>query len=453
MFNTAIEFLGQILWGPPMLTAFIGTGLLFTLRSGFFQVTHVRDWFGGTLVAAFRGKSRKKGKKNTPSEGGQSISQLQALNAALAACMGTGNIVGVATAIRAGGPGAVFWMCFSALLGTMTACAENILGVKYREKNAKGEWTGGAMMYISGGLGLGKTAWVYALLLTLASFGIGNLTQVNSAADAVYAAFRVPNYVTGAVFCALAGLVIFGGIKRVAAVAEKVVPLISVIFIVSALAVLAINRSRIPGAAALIARGAFGLRSAAGGAVGFSVSKAMRFGIARGVFSNEAGLGSSAIIHAAAETDSPAAQGMWGILEVFLDTIVMCTVTGFVILTSGAWANGALDGAGLFGAAFSEALGRAGDVLLAVTLALLAFASVTGWSYYGERGAAYLLGARAVPVYRAVFTALVFAGSVTRLETVWSLADVFNGMMAVPNLLALLLLSGEVLRELRGVHR
>ncbi|MCL2508979.1 MAG: sodium:alanine symporter family protein [Oscillospiraceae bacterium] len=443
MFNTVVEICGKFLWGPPMLTVFIGTGLLFTLRSGFFQITHIRQWLGGTLIAAFRDKDARR-------SSGQSISQLQAMSAALAACMGTGNIVGVATAIRAGGPGALFWMCFSAVLGSMTACAENILGIRYRQKNEKGEWSGGAMMYISGGLGMKKTAWAYALLLTLASFGIGNMTQVNSAADALSGAFAVPPYITGMAACFLTGLVIFGGITRIAAVAEKVVPVISVVFIVSAVVVLAINRQRIPEAAAMILRGAFTLKSAAGGAAGYGMGRAMRFGIARGVFSNEAGLGSSAIIHAAADTDSPAAQGMWGILEVFLDTVVMCTVTGFVILTSGAYSGGtALDGAGLFGAAFSGALGKVGDVLLAVTLTLLAFASVTGWAYYGERGAEYMLGRRAVPAYRVIFTALVFVGSVTKLDTVWAVSDIFNGLMAAPNLLAVLLLSGEVMRELK----
>ena len=446
MLDKFFSVAGAILWGPPMLSLFVGTGFIFTVRSGFFQVRHIKKWFGDTLLFALRDSESRK------SKGQKSISQYQALNAALAACMGTGNIVGVATAIRAGGPGAVFWMCFSAFLGMMTSCAESTLGIKYRRKNINGEWVGGAMTYIGSGLGMKKTAKLYALLLALSSFGIGNMTQANSVASVLSGRYSVSPYITGGVLTVICAAVILGGIKRIAGVAEKVVPFISVLFIVSSLIVIIYNYKNIPDVMSLILCEAFSFRSAAAGAAGYGISKAARFGIARGVFSNEAGLGTSAIIHAAAEVNRPAEQGMWGILEVFLDTIVMCTVTSFVILTSGVWQSGtALDGAALFGAAFSSVLGRVGDIILAVTIALLAFASLTGWSYYGERSTEYLLGLRAVPFYRLLFIAAIFIGSVTGLETVWNLADILNCLMALPNLTALLMLSGEALNELKKI--
>ncbi|NLO46383.1 MAG: sodium:alanine symporter family protein [Clostridiales bacterium] len=446
MIDKFFSVANAFLWGPPMLSLFVGTGFIFTVRSGFFQVRHIKKWLHDTLFFALRNKESRKSRNS------KSISQYQALTAALAACMGTGNIVGVATAIRAGGPGAVFWMCFSAFLGMMTSCAESTLGIIYRRKNINGDWIGGAMMYIDKGLGMKKTAKLYALLLMLSSFGIGNMTQANSVASILSGSYSIPPYITGAVLTVISAAVILGGIKRIAVVSEKVVPFISVVFVVSSLVVIAINYKKVPSTALLILREAFSFKSAAAGAVGYGISKAARFGVARGVFSNEAGLGTSAIIHAAADVDRPAEQGMWGILEVFLDTIVMCTVTSFVILTSGAWqAEQSLDGAELFGAAFSSVLGGVGNLLLAVTISLLAFASLTGWSYYGERSTEYFLGLRAVPFYRLAFIAAIFIGSVTGLQTVWNLADILNCLMALPNLAAILMLSGEALHELRKI--
>ncbi len=446
MFDRILNVAGAFLWGPPMLTVFVGTGFIFTVRSKFFQVTHIKDWLYDTLFVSLKNKESRKSKSK------KSISQYQALTAALAACMGTGNIVGVATAITAGGPGAVFWMCLSAFFGMMTSCAESTLGVIYRRKNQQGEWLGGAMLYIRA-LGLKKSAKLYALLLSLSAFGIGNMTQANSVACTLSGSFSVRPYVTGVVLCTVCAAVIFGGIKRIAGAAEKIVPIISIVFIVSSMIVIIHNYRRIPQTMVLILREAFNLKAAAGGATGYGISKAARYGISRGVFSNEAGLGTSAIIHASAEVKRPSQQGMWGILEVFLDTIVMCTVTAFVILTSSAWSTQpSLDGAALFGAAFSEVLGNAGDVILSVTISLLAFASVTGWSYYGERSIEYLIGLRAVPVYRILFICAVFVGCVTDLQTVWNLSDILNCAMAIPNLIAVLSLSGEVLHEIKK-HR
>ncbi len=446
MLDRFFSMAGAILWGPPMLSLFVGTGFVFTVRSNFFQARHIKKWFGDTLLSALRDKESRK------SRGQKSISQYQALNAALAACMGTGNIVGVATAIKGGGPGAVFWMCLSAFLGMMTSCAESTLGIKYRRKNINGEWVGGAMMYIGSGLGMKRAAKLYALLLALSAFGIGNMTQANSVASVLSGSYNISPYITGTVLTVVSAVVILGGIKRIASMSEKVVPSFSVLFIASSLIVILCNYKFIPGVMTLILREAFSFKSAAYGAAGYGIAKAARFGIARGVFSNEAGLGTSAIIHAAAEVDRPAEQGMWGILEIFLDTIVMCTVTAFVILTSDVWQSGtALDGAALFGAAFSSVLGRTGSAILAITIALLAFTSMTGWSYYGERSIEYLIGLRAVPYYRLLFIAAIFIGSITRLETVWNLADVLNCLMALPNLTALLMLSGEALNELKKI--
>ena len=324
-FLSAVKSFNSILWGPPMLVGFIGTGLLMSIRSGFFQLTHIKKWMGATLGAIFRSKQ-------TRTAGEHSISQFQALSAALAACIGTGNIVGVSTALCAGGPGAVFWMVVSAVLGMMTACAENILGIKYRYRDSKNEWMGGAMVYMERGLGLKKTAKVFCVLLVISSLGIGNMTQANSVSQALDTLFSVNPYIVGAIGAVLVLAVIAGGIKRIAAAAEKLIPAMTVIFTLACAAVIFKNIRSLPGVIAMIFTEAFSFKAAVGGAAGYGILLAARYGISRGVFSNEAGLGSSAIIHAAAETDSPASQGYWGILEVFLDTVVMCTVTALTVL-------------------------------------------------------------------------------------------------------------------------
>lgn len=438
------EWIGSIIWGPPMLAAFLGVGLLFSVRSGFFQLRHIRLWFRETLVATFRRKDVRS------SRDGKSISQFQALSAALAACMGTGNIVGVATAICAGGPGTIFWMWLSALLGMMTSCAENILGIRYRYRDKNGEWMGGAMVYLERGLNLKKTAKAFSLFLVLASFGIGNMTQGNSIAQAMDSAFGISPAIVGLVVAVLLALVVLGGIQRIAAVAEAIIPLMSIIFIGASFYVIGVNYTAIPDVLRMIVREAFAPSAAAGGFLGYGISKAMRFGIARGVFSNEAGLGSSAIIHAAADVDQPATQGMWGILEVFLDTVLMCTVTALTILCSGIWTpDTPLNGAHLSAAAFSSAMGESGKIFVSLSVTIFAFATLIGWSYYGKRGAQYLLGERAAFWYLLLYILAAFFGCIAKLEAVWAISDIFNGLMAIPNLLALALLSGEATRELR----
>ncbi|MCR5484901.1 MAG: sodium:alanine symporter family protein [Clostridiales bacterium] len=438
MSSIFIEKAERFLWGPPMLTAFVGVGMYFTFRSGFFQIRGFKLWFVKNIKEMLRGGKRDKGKDKN------SISRFQALSGALAACMGTGNIVGVATALSAGGPGALLWMEISAFFGMMTAYVESVLGIKYRRKNKRGEWLGGAMTYIEDGLGAKRTASIYAFLLASSSFGIGSMTQVNSASSSLSASFGISPYFTGAVFCVLTAFFVFGGIKRTASLTEKLVPFVVAVFILSSLVVLAVNIERIPDALKMIFREAFSFGAAAKGCASYGIGKAARYGIARGVFSNEAGLGTSSIIHSAADTDSPESQGMLGMLEVFIDTVLMCTLTGLVILVSGAYSpGGALSGAALYGAAFASVFGKTGGMILSVTVTLLAFASLCGWSYYGEKGAEYVFSVRFVPVYRLLFVLSAFVGAVMKLTTVWSISDILNSLMAVPNLISTVLLSDE----------
>lgn len=443
-FVSAVKSLNAVLWGPPMLAGFIGTGLLMSVRSKFFQITHIKKWMSETLGAIFKSKATRKAGEN-------SISQFQALSAALAACIGTGNIVGVSTALCAGGPGAVFWMLLSATLGMMTACAENILGIKYRYRDEKGEWMGGAMVYMERGLGFKRISKIFCVLLVISSLGIGNMTQANSMSQALSDSFSFNPYIVGAISAVLVFAVITGGIKRIAAAAEKLIPAMTVIFTLACAAVIIKNYRSLPNVIAMIFNEAFSLRAAAGGVAGYGIIKAARYGISRGVFSNEAGLGSTAIIHAAAETDSPAAQGYWGILEVFLDTVVMCTVTAVTILVSGVWSpNGTLNGVSLSAAAFASVFGKSGEFFICISVCVFAFATLIGWSYYGKRGVEYLLGSRAAKAYNAVYAAAVFLGCVLDLELVWELSDLANGLMAIPNLISLCLLSGEAMRLLKA---
>jgi len=363
----------------------------------------------------------------------------------------------VATALTLGGPGAVFWMWVSAALGLMTCCAENILGVKYRWRTETGGWMGGPMAYLERGLGSKGLAGAYAVLLALASFGIGNMTQANAIAEAARHSFQfsatswMPGIVAGIVLAALIALVIFGGVGRIARVTEKIVPAMAGLFLLASAVVLAKNYRALPSALWLIMRGAFKVPSALGGGIGYGIGKAMRFGVARGVFSNEAGLGSSAVIHAAADVSEPAVQGLWGICEVFIDTLLMCTVTALVFLCSGAWQG--YEGVAMAGAAFAGTFGRTGEVFVSLSIALFAFATLTGWSFYGEQGTRYLLGERGVKAYRAIYILAVVIGCVMKLETVWGVADVLNGLMAIPNLLGVVVLSGQALRELRSWER
>jgi AGCS family alanine or glycine:cation symporter len=436
--------LGGFIWGPVMLALFLLVGLMFTLRSGVFQISRFKMWMNATFLAIFKNAGvRRTGDAHA-------ISQFQSLCTALAATIGTGNIAGVATAIASGGPGAVFWMWFSAFLGMMTVFAENTLGIKYRYKNARGQWVGGAMVYLERGLGSRFLAVAFSVFCALASFGIGNMTQGNSIAVGLRAAFGVDTRITAVVIMALSALVILGGIKRIAGVAEKFVPFMAIFYIVGGLAVILINFRAVPGAFAQIFREAFNFRAASGGALGYGIAAAMRRGISRGVFSNEAGLGSSVMVHSSSDVKEPVVQGMWGIFEVFADTIVVCTVTALTILCSGVYnmrdyISGASDltGTALTSAAFESALPLGGQ-FVAVALVLFAFSTILGWSFYGERAAEYLFGLRAVTPYRVAFVLMIYVGCVTSLELVWGVADTLNGFMAIPNLIGLILLRGEV---------
>ncbi len=420
-----------------MLAVFLSAGLILSAKSGFFQITGIHRWFGGTVISAFRDKDVRQSRDSA------SISQTGALSSALAACLGTGNIVGVATALAAGGAGAVFWMCLSAILGMMTCCCENILGIKYRIRDERGDWLGGAMLYIERGLGMKGLAKVFCVFLVGSSIGMGNMTQANSV-SASLAAFGVKPMITGIILSLLTFAIISGGIKRIAAFAEKLIPALSAIFMLASFTVIAVNRRSLPACLKLILKQALSKK----GVAGFGMAKAARYGVARGVFSNEAGLGSSPIIHAAADTDSAATQGYWGMLEVFIDTVFMCTVTALAILTSGAGEG--KNGIDMSAAAFASVFGSAGDIFIRLCVVLFAFATIASWSYYGKVGTKYLLPDSGAKFYNVIYVLAAFAGCVVKLESVWSLSDTLNGLMAVPNLFAVVLLSKEAITILKS---
>lgn len=436
------EAVHSAVWGPVMIAAFLGAGLWFTCRSGFFQLRRFGLWQKKTFLSLFR----REGKGNS---GTETINALQVMSTALAASLGTGNIVGVAGALIIGGPGAIFWMWISALLGMMTSFAENALGVYYRYQDEQGRYVGGPMVYMERGLGFKWAAVLFAVFCTFASFGIGNMTQGNSAAAALESQFSLPPAVTGLVVAALFAAVSAGGISRIAKVTEKLIPFLAIGYLAAGMVIILLNHHRILPAFSSILEGAFDVRSAAGGLMGSAMVRALRCGTARGVFSNEAGMGSAVFAHCAAENGEPAEQGMWGMFEVFTDTIVMCTVTALVILTSGVPFDATSDAAALSTRAFSGVFGRAGGVLVAVGVALFAFATLIGWSYFGEKSVSYLFGQRAVKPYRLLFTAVAFLGCVVKPSLAWDLSDTFNGLMAVPNLIAILTLSGDVFRILK----
>ena len=455
-FMQGIETLNGIVWGPMGLGLLFGTGLLLTVRTECFQLRRWGYWMRHTLGAILTDQSVT---AHTAREE-QAISQFQSLCTALASTIGTGNLVGVSTAILSGGAGAVFWMWVMALLGMMTSFSENVLGVYYRRKNEKGEWSGGAMYYLTDGLGakkgcktLGKVlAVLFAAFCALASFGIGNLSQLNSIAGNLKAAFGVPEAVTGAVLAAVSAVILLGGLKRVAAVAERLVPAMALLYIVGALTVVGVHITAVPAALAAIVKGAFGLRAAGGGIVGYGLSRAITWGFKRGAFSNEAGLGSSVMVHAASNVKEPVQQGMWGIFEVFADTMVVCTLTALVVLTSGfvdldtgRIAAGAA-GSALVGQAFDAVFGTLGSKLIAVCILLFAYSTTLGWSCYGCKAVEYLFGAGAGAFYRVLFVALMPMGAVMRLDLAWTLSDTFNGLMMLPNLIGVIALSGTVVR-------
>lgn len=389
-----IHSLQEFVWGPGMLVFFLATGIRFTIQSKFFQLTGIHIWLGHTLGAL-------KNKKETRKSGEQhSISQFQSFCTALAATLGTGNITGVATALVFGGPGSVFWMWISAFFGMMTNYAENFLGIKYRYKDENGRWTGGAMVYMERGLGCKPLAVVFAVCCLGASLGMGNMVQGNSMAKGLEEAFHIPTFFSGSLCMIFMAIVLNGGMKRIAALTEKLVPVMAAAYMGGALLVLLADYRLIGEAFALIFREAFQVKAAAGGIAGYTMGQAVRMGIARGIFSNEAGLGSSVMAHSQSDVKDPRIQGMWGILEIFIDTIVVCTVTALVILVSGVYrpqvfleqiAGGVetIDGTTLTGMAFETVI-PFGKQFLAASAALFAFAAIVGWSCFGEQTAAYL---------------------------------------------------------------
>jgi len=448
-----LQSLSDFVWGPWLLGAFLSVGGYFSLRTGFFQIFRLPTWWGATVGSLFR---RKKGEK-----GKGALTQLQTLSTALGATVGTGSIAGVATAIFYGGPGAVFWMWISALLGMMTGCVEKILAVRYRERDEKGAWRGGPMVYIRQGLKLPGLAGMYALFCVAETLAGGNLAQANSIATTLHAAFGAQRLVVGIVLALVVGIVLLGGVKRVGRVSELLVPLMAALFVGGGLVVIAVNGRAVPEAFSQIIRYAFAPRAVAGG---YAMGTALRYGVARGVFTNEAGLGMSAIAHACADVEEPAEQGMWGIFEVFFATVVICTVSALVILTSGVYSapqalelleGGAIPekmlGAPLTAAGFAAVFGKAGEAVVALCLVLFAFTSLLGAGYYGRRGVESLTRSRgALALYQLAFPVCVVLGSVADLTAVWQMVDVLNGLLAVPNLLALLLLSPEAFRLLKG---
>jgi AGCS family alanine or glycine:cation symporter len=425
-----------LVWGPPMLALILGTGLFLMLRLKLMPLSKI----GAGFALMWQGR-----KKDDDASG--EISPFQALMTCLAATVGTGNIAGVATAIFLGGPGALFWMWCTALVGMATKYCEVVLAVHYRETDDRGEHVGGPMYAIKNGLGK-KWVWLgtaFAIFGGLAGFGIGNMVQVNSMAHALETTFAIPLWLTGLVSMLLVGMVILGGIKRIGKVAATLVPFMCVAYIVAAIVVLVVHADAIPGAFALIFTHAFSPVAAVGGFAGAAVMAAIRFGVARGIFSNEAGLGTAGIAQAAGTTNSPVRSGMIGMLGTFIDTIVICTMTGLAIIASGVWTSG-VSGAALSAAAFESAMPGYGGALLSIALVVFAFTTILGWSYFGEKCWEFLVGTKAILPFRIIWVLAVPFGAVAQLDFAWLLADTLNGLMAIPNLLSLLLLSPIVVK-------
>ncbi len=440
------DAVNSVVWGVPMLVLIIGTGIYFSCRLGFFQITRFKHVLQMTILSAFR--KNKSGKTNDK----KSISQFQAMSTALAATIGTGNIAGVATALTVGGPGAVFWMWVSAFFGMMTSFAENVLGVYYRKKNKDGEWAGGAMYYISEGLKERKIvkhfakplSVLFALFCVLASFGIGNMSQVNAIAVSLENSFNVPPLAVGIIVAVIVGFILLGGVKRIGAVAEKIVPFMAIIYIILTLSVVVINIDSIPSVFSSIFRNAFGLSAIGGGISGAVVKNAITMGFKRGVFSNEAGLGSAVIVNSVSDVKEPVVQGMWGIFEVFFDTIVVCTLTAFTVLSTGVLETSKHEGSALVSDAFAGVFGEFSGMILAVSITLFAFTTILGWSFYGTKSVEYLFGKKTTVIYKIVFSLFIVVGATMNLSLVWEISDTLNALMAIPNLIGVLLLSGQV---------
>ena len=433
-FNDLISALNGIVWGPLMLILILGTGLYLMFGLSFMPLKRIFSSF----KLLWQSREHK---------GDGDIAPFNALMTSLAATIGTGNIAGVATAIFLGGPGALFWMWCTALVGMATKYAEAVLAVKYREVDSKGNHIGGPMFYIKNGL---KSHWAwlgtcFALFGVFAGFGIGNTIQANSVADVLHSTFAVPHMLTGVIMAVFAALVLVGGIKRIANVAGKLVPFMAIAYVLAGLIILLINYETVPPALTLIFTHAFTPVAATGGFAGAAVWAAIRFGVARGIFSNEAGLGSAPIAHAAAATNSPVQQGSIAMLGTFIDTIIICSITGLVIISTGAWRMGET-GASLSSVAFELALPGIGSYIVAIGLSIFAFTTILSWSFYSEKCVEYLLGERAVTPFRILWVIAVPIGASASLDFIWLVADTLNALMALPNLIALILLSPVVFK-------
>ena len=468
-FTTLAEINDKInafIWVKIGLVLLIGTGILMTCCTKWFQITHLKHWWQQTIGGVFRRDSGVHAKTDK-----KTISQFQALCTALAATIGTGNIAGVSAAIVIGGPGAVFWMWVAAFFGMMTNFSENVLGIYYRRRNSQGEWSGGAMYYLRDGLGGRKhcktvgsvLAVLFSIFAILASFGIGNMGQINKIVLNMKSAFfggvtatvggvSVVSLGCGIVLMILAALIVIGGLQRIATVAERVVPFMAVLYIIGALVVFFTNIGSVGAMFAAIFRFAFGSKAVAGGAAGIAIQQAITQGCKRGVFSNEAGLGSSVMVHSSSNVKEPVTQGMWGIFEVFFDTFVVCTMTAIVVLSSGCidletgLAVAGVDDATLVARAFGNVFGPFGEKFVALAMLLFAFTTVLGWSQYGTKAVEYLFGEKATKIYKVIFVVMILSGAVMTSSLAWDISDTFNGLMMLPNLIGVVVLCPMVMK-------
>ncbi len=430
--TTVNGIINDIVWGPIMLTLLIGVGLFLSVKTGFLQFKKFGYMMKRTIFGLKNNDQLKKDKAG--------LSPFQAVATAMAGTIGTGSIAGLATAIVSGGPGAVFWMWISALLGMVTKYSEIVLSLNFREKNQKGEWVGGPMYYIKNGLHIKWLAGIFAIFAMIACLGTGNATQSNSIAVALESTVGVKPWITGLVLTAIAVAVILGGMRRIASVNEKLVPIMAIFYVVASVIALIINADKIPGAFALIFQEAFNFKAAVGGTAGYGIMLAMHYGFSRGVFSNEAGLGSAPIAHAASSTKDPVKQGLWGMFEVFFTTIIICTCSALIILTTGIWEGGTLSGSALSIASFDAILPGVGGIIITLATVFFALSTILGWAYYGEVCVGFLFNNAkiAVTIYRYVYIACVFIGAVGSLDLIWSVSETMNGLMAIPNLIGIL---------------
>lgn len=440
MGETLAQLTGSIndfVWGLPLIIFLVGSGLFLTVRLGFFSFRMLPE----ALVMIFK---KPKDGRNQKDKG--DISHFQALMTALAATVGTGNVVGVATAVVVGGPGAVFWMWITALVGMATKYSEGILGIKYRQENIKGEMSGGPMYYLEHGLGQKWLGVLFAIFAVFAAiFGIGNMIQANAASGVALDVFNIPTWVTGVVMSILIGLVLIGGVRGIGRTAGVLVPFMIIFYVLAGIAIIILHIDQVPAAFALIFTDAFTGHAVAGGALGTVI----RMGVARGLFSNEAGLGTGGIAAAAAKTDIPARQAVISMTQVFIDTIIVCSITGLSLTIAGLYTTG-VEGAALTAQSFELLLPGVGNYIVAITLLTFIFSTILGWGYFGEKCFTYLVGDKYTRLYRVIFVLAIIPGAILSLDVVWNLGDIFNGLMAIPNLIGLLLLSGVVAAETKA---